>query len=326
MSTLKSLDRQTIDDFNLYVVNDCSDDPRSIEVFAEARDHYSHREHWHFVDKDHNSGLSDTRNFAAALGDAEYLCFVDSDNIAMPNMIERFLTCIRNSSSECLTCNAYWFEGDDAPYLSSNPGMLTKPYTLWTPLGASKELGLFHDIYGDANFIVRRDVFQDIGGFALEQRLDYFTTGEDWEFLAKLVIQGRRYDVIPEVLFFYRIVPDSVNRTYSTYQSKVRPLRVFRRELQKVGLQFLVPWVYQMYLDSQRGGQSDYYKHSAEEWEKVAIDRQERLNAATKMLEYATSHPRSRTRAAAKVVIKPVYKAIVPFRLRQKIWTMRHSN
>ena len=38
----------------------------------------------------HNVGVSKARNFAANLGRGDYIVFVDADDVASPNLIDRF--------------------------------------------------------------------------------------------------------------------------------------------------------------------------------------------------------------------------------------------
>ena len=68
-----------------------------------------------------------------------------------------------------------------------------------SPLGSCLTLGLFDNFFGDASFIVRRSVFEALGGFSEEPeyRSD---THEDYEFLLRLVLAGKTLDVVPEVL------------------------------------------------------------------------------------------------------------------------------
>ncbi|MBZ0295086.1 MAG: glycosyltransferase, partial [Anaerolineae bacterium] len=250
-SALKSLSQQSTDQFNLYVVNDGSIDSYSREVFHKMSQAYQEKANWFFIDREENYGLSETRNYAASLGKADYLLFMDSDNIASPHMVERFAECLSVTDYACLTCNVFWFQGNDAPFLERQPGLLQKPVVFWSPLGDCVELGLFHDCWGDANFIIQRSVFEAIGKFAIEEPLDRYRTGEDWEILARLSFAGYKIDVIPEVLFFYRYLPDSLNRTANEYESITRALRVYADQLEKIGLHHLIPWIYQVYKDSQ---------------------------------------------------------------------------
>ncbi len=249
-SALKSLSRQTTDNFNLYVINDGSTDINAQQVFEQMSKTYAHKSNWHFINREQNSGLSETRNYASTLGNADYLLFMDSDNIATPQMVERFAEAMQMTGYDCLTCNVFWFQGNDAPYFEQQPDILEKPVLYWPPLGNALELGLFQNCWGDANFIIKRPVFDAIGKFRIEETRDRYRTGEDTEILARLSFAGYNMDVIPEVLFFYRYLPNSMNRTANEYESMTRTLRVYADELQKIGLQHLIPWVYQVYKNS----------------------------------------------------------------------------
>jgi hypothetical protein len=164
--------------------------------------------------------------------------------------VERFAECMTVSDLDCLTCNVFWFEGDDSPFLTDHKPNV-KPLNLWTPIGDAAELGIFHDIFGDTNFSVKRSVFEALGSFPIESDDDRHVTGEDWEILAKMVLEGYRVDVIPEVLFYYRVRQDSLYRTRDHYEYMLRPLRVYARQLQKVGLQHLIPFIYQIYYEKE---------------------------------------------------------------------------
>jgi glycosyltransferase involved in cell wall biosynthesis len=254
-SALRSLDNQTTQKFNLYVVNDGSTDARANQVFEQARKQYADRANWHFWHERKNRGLSGARNLAAERSAGDYLLFMDADNIAAPAMIERFAESIQASDYDCLTCYVYWFEGDDSPFIRPRPDLLSvRPYLLWTPFGDSRELNLFHDCYGDANFIIKREVFQALGGFVIDQPLDRYTAGEDYEFLTRLIYAPYRLDVVPEFLLFYRYRPDSLMRTAREYDFAMRGLQVYRDQLQTLGLQHLIPWVRGLYQQSYPGG------------------------------------------------------------------------
>src|SRR5579859_1086308 len=109
-TVLEALARQSCQDFNVFVVNDGSTDTDAEAVFARMRYAYADRANWRFVTTA-NQGVCATRNLAASLGTAEYVCFVDADNIPVPTMIERFVQSIRQSGDDCLTCYQYTFEG-----------------------------------------------------------------------------------------------------------------------------------------------------------------------------------------------------------------------
>lgn len=246
---LDALAHQTTDDFNVYVVDDASTDEESTRVFAEMQARYQHMG-WAFFSNQENVGLSQTRNSAAGYGKSPYLLFVDADNVPLPTMLARFLDSIRHSGDDCLTCYMRGFEGETPPY-SLQGGFAANQTTAlyhYLPLGNCAELGLFANGFGDANFIIKRDVFTALGGFSLDEPHYRYLGYEDYALLAKLSLQGYRLDVIPEVLFYYRHLPDSLFRTTSFYQNTMRVQQVYFDHLSQSGLHHLVPLVHGIHL------------------------------------------------------------------------------
>lgn len=132
------------------------------------------------------------RNEAAKISSSKYLLFMDDDNLAIPNELESFLMAMRNTASDILTCSSQTFsEEKDLNNLEQLP--------YWTPLGPLTALGIQHNVFGDTNFFISRESFNKVGGFKTE---NFY--GEDWEFLARAVLQGLTLQVVPERLFFYR--------------------------------------------------------------------------------------------------------------------------
>ena len=82
---------------------------------------------------------------------------------------------------------------------------------------------MYENVLGDVNFIIRRDIFEKLGGFHEERGVGL----EDWDFLLRLVVNGFTLDVIPEVLFYYRQAHTdaSVTGVVSHYASHQRLLR-----------------------------------------------------------------------------------------------------
>jgi glycosyltransferase involved in cell wall biosynthesis len=245
---LAALEHQTRQDFNVFVVDDASTDPASQEAFARMAERYAGRG-WRFQSNPRNLGVSHTRNILAALGQAEYILFVDADNVPAPRLVERFLDAMMLSGDDCLTCYLQAFEGDAPPYdlPPADPDLPPIRHARYVhlPLGDCLELGMFANVFGDTNLIVRRSVFVALGGFTLDEPAYRYITGEDHAFLARLVFGGYRLDVVPEFLFYYRHLPDSLSRTTSHYQNMTRVLNVYRQHL---GLEGVAPLAYGLHV------------------------------------------------------------------------------
>lgn len=235
---LESLACQTTQDFNVFVVNDGSTKAKSLAVFEEMKEKYEDRQNWTFVSTK-NQGVCEARNLAASLGNAEYICFADSDNIAAPTMIERFLEGIRRSGDDCLACYMYIFQGEKSPF---KPSGLPHPATFhFIPYGNFPALGIVHNPFGDVNCIMRRSVFEALGGFTTDY--PHEINHEDRELLTRLSLAGYKLDVIPEFLLYYREREDSRLRTTDGYQNDSRVVRHYRERLREVGLADLVPLI-----------------------------------------------------------------------------------
>ncbi len=249
--TLAALEHQTAQNFNVFVVNDASTRPEANTLFETLAMRYAERG-WHFINQpdNENLGLSHTRNLAAAQGSAEYLLFVDSDNVPAPNMVERFTEAITHSRDDCLTSYLQAFEGDAPPYNPTTGEVTARILYTYLPLGNCPELGLFINCFGDANFIIRREVFQALGGFDTSQPHYRYITGEDHAFLARLTLAGYKLDVLPEHLFFYRYSSTSLFRSTSHYQNLARVHEVYKEGLSRAGLESFLPSFYGVYLRS----------------------------------------------------------------------------
>jgi len=211
---LLSLERQTYNNFEVIVVDDGSTDEASLEVFSKMEEQYKEK-NWKFIRKT-NGGIGNTRNFAASKSTGEYIVFMDADNAAEPDMIQKMVKGITISNCDCLTC---YFRAVD-----ESLSIFSRVYAYaYCPVGACVEAGVYENVFGDANFIIKKDSFFSIGGF----KEDRDTSWEDWEFLARLTIAGYKLDVIPDFLFLYRYTPKGFSRVTSHYKNHNRVLRAY---------------------------------------------------------------------------------------------------
>ncbi len=229
---LLSLENQTTQDFNVIVMNDGSDDPAALTVFEEMQQKYCDRG-WQFYSQE-NSYLGAARNAAAAHGNAEYICFIDADDIASPQMVERFLSAIRQSGDDYLTCYSFTFNTEDFPFELATQNFVTEPNMFIKPLGFSPTLNMIQNMSGVSNCIIRRSVFDEIGGYTTDKHIGY----EDYEFHTRLMFQQYKADVIPEFLFYYRVSnkEQSMSRTINHFESQMRVQRVYQENLRTLGL------------------------------------------------------------------------------------------
>lgn len=191
---LKSLEVNDYNNFEVIVVDDGSTDAESLRIVNSLASKYP-ADSWRFFMKEENESIGPTRNFAVSRTRGELIIFMDSDNLANKTMISDFVRGMLKSGADCLSCSMVLFRGDGATAAADSL------IELWVPLGACVEVGIFANEFGDANFCVRKCVFEALGGFCGVRG----EVADDWEFLARLVLAGFVLDVVPKGLFFYRV-------------------------------------------------------------------------------------------------------------------------
>lgn len=231
---LESLMHINYSNFEVIIVNDGSTKNEANCIFQQMKRSYPQ----YIFSEKQNSGVGATRNHAASKASGKYLIFMDSDNLAYPNMIRDFLYAIEKSKADVVTC---CFDAFDENYDGYKPEKILYQYL---PLGACMEAGIMENIYGDANFIVKKEVFDQLNGFSTERD----TSWEDWEFLAKLSLNGYIQKVIPQSLFYYRHTEAGFSRNTNLYRNHQRILRCYNSyyplEIQRLFLSYIVPNFY----------------------------------------------------------------------------------
>lgn len=212
-ATLDSLAAQTYPALDVVVIDDGSTD-------AASRDTFDHMERAHpavrFV-RQANAGIGATRNRCLELARGEFFLPMDADNVARPDMVERFVTAIRrNPQYAAMTC---YFLAFDEKYPAPGTDFL---FAL-RPVGGPHAASAIRNVYGDANAIFRTDALRAAGGYGTDRG----TSCEDWEAFVRLVQAGGRIGVVPDHLFYYRHRAGGFSRVTNWYANHQRVLRQF---------------------------------------------------------------------------------------------------
>lgn len=211
---LASLRAQTYPRFELVLVDDGSRSEEAHRYLFTLDREFADRG-WSIV-RQPNRYLGAARNAAAATAAGDYLLFMDDDNVATPQMLERFVTAAICSGADVLTCPCLPFVGAQRP---------NTPSRVWVPLGGSLGAAVFRNAFGDANALWKRTAFERVGGYTT----DYGVGHEDWEVFAAAVLSGLCLDVVPEPLFWYRVSPAGMLRAGADWADHARNARAFLR-------------------------------------------------------------------------------------------------
>ena len=184
---IDSVFAQTVQDFDVIIVDDGSTDPATVDKLA-AYERPRTR-----VVRTENRGLSAARNLAASLAAGQFYCALDADDRLAPNWFERALAAFDRDPE--LAFVSHWVQafGDEQ--------------WLWQPESCGLLDLLVNNVVNSAA-LVRREVFEGVGGF--DETMHFGC--EDWDFWLRIVEAGRRGHIVQEPLYFYRRYPQSMSR------------------------------------------------------------------------------------------------------------------
>lgn len=184
-NTIRSVITQTVEDFELLIVNDGSTDA-SREIAACIKDNRIR-----IIDKS-NGGISSSRNEGIRQARYNYIAFIDADDLWEPDFLETIRSLITDyPTANCYTTGYACRYGD----------------TTLNVFGASKR-GIIRDFFKQvykgpvmhsSSICVKKSTFDKVGYFNIAIR-----RGEDYDMWARL---GRETSIAatPEVKVWYRL-------------------------------------------------------------------------------------------------------------------------
>ena len=91
-------------------------------------------------------------------------------------------------------------------------------------------------MHGGSCIFVRREAFLSVGGFTELRGVGF----EDYEFHVRCNLEGMRWDVLPEMIYRYRMgSPESVSQSTPRYKNLARVRRLYEERLRGSGLEQL---------------------------------------------------------------------------------------
>lgn len=210
---IDSILKQTVQDFELIVVDDCSTD-RTRDILREYQD-----PRIHVVWNEENRGLTANLNLAVSLAKGQYIARMDGDDLSHPNRFERQLRYLKDHPElKLISCRTETFGQEhlrsdiqgDPEYLRCR--MLVRP------------------VLAHPGFLVRGEVFRELG-FRYDES---FRQAQDYDLAARI---SRRYaiGICPEILLEYRAHSGQVSSKFGSRQF-ANADRVRSRLLEELGI------------------------------------------------------------------------------------------
>ncbi len=178
--TLQSLKRQTFADFEIIIVNDASDEPKSQALLEQLRQ----RDDLRVIDRSTRGDLSAARNTGVRSARSENVFFLDPDDLLHPTALEKLLWLL-------LLSPEIGFVYTGVVHFGEQSGVCIDPYDVER---------LKHENFLTSAALVRKSVYLGVGGMEENIKLLF----EDYDFWLRLAALGIHGKLLPEALFYYR--------------------------------------------------------------------------------------------------------------------------
>lgn len=201
--TLESVMAQTMQDFHLLIVNDCSTDS-SVAVIEEF--FTEHPRQYEIVTLEKNGGIAKVRNFAISYAATKYFLFIDSDDLLEPTLVEKEYRAITSDSD--LIGVSCWNDFIDAKGQKVHGGTFLGEKSKENFIEkASKRKLIFlpiHTMFNREYAIKAGNIC--ITGFpeGKPRYQDFCEELDMWTRMSDFHTEGKAIIALPEVLYHYR--------------------------------------------------------------------------------------------------------------------------
>lgn len=192
--TIESVQAQTYQNWEMIIVDDNSSDD-SINIIES---YISTDKRIKLIKLKKNSGAAVARNKAIQIALGQYIAFLDSDDLWLPEKLEQQITFMKKNKID-FSFTAYELINENG-----------KPLNISVD---SKQVGSFsyHDMLrkkatlGCSTVILWRSAFSDLN-------MPLLRTGQDYALWLKLLKSGKKAFIVSTILTKYRITPNSISR------------------------------------------------------------------------------------------------------------------
>ena len=228
---LDSLTRQTLQDFEVIIVEDGSSVP-----CKDITDKYTSLLNIHYFNKP-NSGPGQTRNYGVDRANGEYMLILDSDCILPETYLEEVEKELEHQEADA-------FGGPDRAHESFTDVQkainyaMTSFFTTGGIRGGKKKMDKFYP--RSFNMGVRKDVYQVLGGFS-KMRF-----GEDIDFSIRIFKGGYRCRLFPEAWVWHKRRTDLKKFFKQVHNSGIARINLYKKYPESLKLVHMLPAIFTM--------------------------------------------------------------------------------
>ena len=198
LDAIMSAVRQTYDNIEIVVLDDGSPSKATKEALAKMEP-FLERIGGRIIYAE-NGYLGAARNTLARNSESEYLCFLDDDDVAAPELIETLVTAATASGADVTNClNVFMPEVQRDQTLANSKPWPTK--VSYLPTVGPLELAPTSNVFGAATALIKRSAFESVGGYTELKGVGH----EDYELFVRMLQEGFTLDVVPEPLYLYEV-------------------------------------------------------------------------------------------------------------------------
>ncbi len=200
-NAIMSVENQTYKQIEIIVVSDGSEDNTKDVVESYSLKYGNIKFYEHFPAK----GSNFSRNFGASKATGDYIAFLDDDDIWDETKAEKQIALLKDDKDVGLTVSGFKFI-----YVNDNT---TSTFIPSPPYDASKTILIDHCIGGTSSAIMRREIFEKVGGF--DERI---LARQDYDLWIRCA-QVTKIKAVKEPLVINYDYDDTEKISNSTYKS-----------------------------------------------------------------------------------------------------------